>query len=379
MTTGVKPPRQLPVAGMPRRVAINLFALLAVCVVAAVASPAVRAQGNVTTLKVASFQPEYQAVSTAIKNWAADITKQSSGRLKFEFFWQGSLLSALEVAPGVRDGRADIGFTGAVYIPSRLPLSTIDTIPFMTTNVAAVGRAFSEMYKKWPELQKEYEKNDYVMVGYTPVSINMFYSKKPINTLADLKNMRIRAVGLTVEALRVAGANPVAIAQDQVYDALSKGLLDAAFGAGMDLGVDFNFHTIANNLIDPNYGVWASGVYIMNRGVYDRLPPDLRQKIDDASATFTEKYYIPELKKDEYSRCDKAKKDGAKVSVWPISETEKWKSALGDTARQKWISTASQNGVDGAKFLVEYEGLVRQYEKSIPWSGAAERCTQKPG
>lgn len=335
---------------------------------------AAKAEDQTVTLRVATFQPESQPVSAAIKNWAADLSNRSNGRLKFQFFWQGSLLSALEVAPGVRDGRTDIGFTGAVYVPSRLPLSTIDTIPFMTTNVEAVARAVAEMYRSWPEFKKEYEQNGFVMIGYTPVSANMFYSKKPIAKFDDLKNLRIRAVGLAVEALRVAGANPIAIAQDQVYESLSRGLLDATFGGGLDLGVDFGFHTVAPYLSDPNYGVWASGVYIMNQKVFDALPADLRKLVADASVEFAEKYYLPELQKGEDARCIKAKADGAKLSRWPESETDKWKAALGETAREKWIASAKQNGADGAAFLAQYEKLVRENEKAHPWPSAAERC-----
>src|SRR5262249_40512891 len=96
------------------------------------------------TLKVSTFQKEEAAFSTAFKKWADEVTRRTNGRVKFEFFYSGSLLNTVDTAPGVRDGRADIGFTGAVYEPGRLTLSTVDSIPFLTNNVAALGQAYWE-------------------------------------------------------------------------------------------------------------------------------------------------------------------------------------------------------------------------------------------
>ena len=329
------------------------------------------------TLKVSTFQKEDAAFSTAFKKWADEVTQRTNGRVKFQFFYSGALLSTVDTAPGVRDGRADIGFTGAVYEPARLTLSTVDSIPFLTNNVAALGQAYWETYKASPAMQKEYDDANFRLLVYEPASMNLFYSKKPLSGLSDLKGMRIRTVGLAVEALKAAGANPIALPQDQTFDSLQKGLLDATFGAGMDIGVDFGFNTAAPYIVDPNYGVWASGMHVMNKSVWNKLSPDIQAVMIAASDEFLTKYYLPELQRGEDLRCEKAKKEGAKLSVWPESETDKWRSATGDTGRQRWIATAKAKGHDAEQFLTQLESRIRTNEKTLPWTSAVKRCLAK--
>ena len=337
---------------------------------------AARAQEPIT-LKVSTFQKEDAAFSTAFKKWSDEVTQRTNGRVKFQFFYSGALLNTVDTAPGVRDGRADIGFTGAVYEPARLPLSTVDSIPFLTNNVAALGQAYWETYKASPAMQKEYDDANFRLLVYEPASMNLFYSKKPLSGLNDLKGMRVRTVGLAVEALKAAGANPIALPQDQTLDSLQKGLLDATFGAGMDIGVDFGFNTAAPNIVDPNYGVWASGMHVMNKNVWNKLGPEIQAVMVAVSDEFLTKYYLPELQKGEDQRCEKAKKEGAKLSVWPESETDKWRAATGDTGRQRWITAVKAKGHDGEQFLAQLESRIRANEKTLPWSSAAKRCLSK--
>ena len=343
----------------------------------ALSASAAHGQESIINLTVATFQPEQQAMSVAMKNWADAVTQRSQGRITFDFFWQGSLLKATEVAPGVKDGRADIGLSGAVYVPAQLPLSTIDTLPFMTSNVAAVSRTILAMYEENGALRGEYERNNFKMLGYAPVSINLFFTKQPLASLEDLKNLRIRTVGLAATALKAVGANPIALPQDQVYESLQRGLLDGTFGAGIDLGLDFNFQTLAPYITDPQYGVWASGVYLMNKGVYDGLDDNAKAIFDDMFKKFPD-FYLTALRKAEDSRCEKVRTDtSVKLVIWPETEIQKWKQAVGDSARKQWIETASRHGVDGAAFLKDYERRLRALEATEEWNSPIERCLEK--
>ncbi len=326
------------------------------------------------TLRVSTYLSERPAMSVAMKTWLDEVTRRTDGRLKFSIFWNSSLLSATDTAQGIRDGRADAGISAAAYMPARLPLATIDTIPFMTTNIAAFGQAFWETYETSPDLRREFEQNGFHLMAFMPAGVNMIYSKKPIRSVADLKGLRIRAIGLGVDAMRAAGANPVAMGQDQVYEALNKGVLDATSGATMDIGVDFGFHTVAPHVVDTNYGTYASALFVINRNVYNRLDADIRAVLDALSDEFIGTYYLPELRKAEDDRCNKARKAGATITVWPEAETAKWRAALGDAARQRWLATVGQRGIDGAKFLAAYETIVRDHEKRTPWVPTTQGC-----
>ena len=353
------------------RIALSMTAaVLALCTGPALAQESI-------TLKVSTFQPEQGNFTTTFRKWADEVTRRTNGRVKFQYFYSGALLNTADTAPGVRDGRADIGFTGAVYEPARLTLSTVDSIPFLTNNVAALGQAYWETYKASLEMQKEYDDANFKLLVYQPASMNLIFSKKPLAGLNDLKGLRLRTIGLAVEALKAVGVSPIAIPQDQALDSLQKGLLDGTFGAGLDLGVDFGFHTAAPYIVDPNYGVWASGMHIMNKNAYDKLAPDIRAVMTSVSDEFMSKHYLPDLQRTEDLRCEKAKKDGAKFSAWPQAELDKWRASTGDTGRQRWLATAKAKGHDAEKFLTLLESRIKEAEKTMTWTSAVRRCMAK--
>ena len=163
------------------------------------------------TLRLSSFHPERATFSRAVKAWTEEVTKRTNENLKFQLFWGGSLLAAVDTLPGVRDGRADLGFTGAVYHPSMLSLSMIDSLPFISGNTAAVGYAFTDMYIRSDALRAEYEQNGIVLMGYAPVSPDLFFSKRPVRDLTELKGLRARTLGYAADALNAAGAYPIGL------------------------------------------------------------------------------------------------------------------------------------------------------------------------
>lgn len=328
-----------------------------------------------TTLTLASYVPEQSASAKSLMAWANDVTERTNGELKFKFFWSGSLLSPADTAQGIRDGRADIGLVAQVYMPSRLPLSTVDSIPFLTSNVRAFGHAFADTYKASEAMRAEYANNGLHMLLFAPADENMFYSKTPLNGVADLKNKRIRGIGLGTMALQAVGASPVAISQTEVYEALNKGVLDATSGATLDLGVDFGFHTVAPYIVDPNYGIYASGSYSINKAKYDALAPEVKSVLDEMAAKFLDDYFYPDMKDALADRCRKALDAGAKIIVWDPKETEAWKAAVGDSARKAWLDGVAKTGADGEAFLADYEARVRANEQSMPWDGAGETCS----
>lgn len=332
-----------------------------------------------TTLRLTTYVPEHSASAEALRAWGDEVTRQTNGDIKFQYFWSASLLSPADTAQGVRDGRADIGLVAQVYIPSRLPLSTIDSVPFMTANLRAFGHSFVEMYESSQAMRDEYARNGLHMLLFAPADENIFYSKTAINGVDDLKNKRIRAIGLGGPALQAVGANPVAISQTEVYELLNKGLLDATSGATMDLGVDFGFHTVAPYVVDPNYGVYASGSYSINKAKYDGLSEESRKVLDAMAARFLDEYFLPATQKATADRCDKALASGAHIIVWDAAETAKWREAVGSSLREKWIETVSATGVEAKAFLEEYEFRLRANEAKMEWDGAGEACKAKAG
>lgn len=340
----------------------------------ALAGQAAAQDKSTATIRVASVLAEQSAMSVAMVKWGEAVTERTEGRIKFRYFWTGTLLGAADSGEGVRDGRAEAGLTGGFNLPARLPLSTIGTIPFMTSNVAAMGHAHLNAYNDNPDFRGEFDKANLRIIGFLPGGVNTVFSKQPIETIEGMAGVKIRTVGLGADAMRAAGANPITVPANEIYESLSKGLLDASSGLPIDAGVDFSLHEAAPNIIDTKYGVYTMALYAMNREVYESFDEETRKVIDEESAAFLDKYYLPEIAAAEKARCEKALADGAKFIVWDDSQAETWKQKLGSAARDNWIASVEKYGADGAKFLAEFEEELRKEEAKHAWTNTLTAC-----
>ncbi|MFA0544574.1 TRAP transporter substrate-binding protein DctP, partial [Vibrio sp. 10N.222.52.B7] len=65
--------------------------------------------------------------------------------------------------------------------------------------------------------------------GASTTGVESFISKKPIDGVADLKGLKLRAPeGLVQQVFAAAGATPVNLPGSEVFTGLSKGVIDAA-------------------------------------------------------------------------------------------------------------------------------------------------------
>ena len=121
------------------------------------------------------------------------------------------------------------------------------------------------------------------MLWIDSTSPGYLFSKKPINTLADLKSKQIRGDGLVGEAIKALGAQPVSIPINDVYLALQNGVIDGIFD---------RFGGLYNNKVGEvtKYMIIARGIYpgavffnAMNTKVWDSLPADIQKAFTDVS------------------------------------------------------------------------------------------------
>ena len=342
---------------------------------AAMAATPALAQSE-ATFRIASILPEQSTMSVAMVEWGDAVTERTDGRIQFRYFWSASLLGSAESAAGIRDGRADGGLTGGVFLPARLPLATVGTLPFMTSNVPAMGYAHEEMYTSYEPFRAEFDRAGLQVVGWMPGGVNTVFAKEPINNIDDMENLQIRTVGLGADAMNAIGANPIAIPANEIYEALGKGLLEASSGLPVDLGIDFSLHEQAPYIIDTNYGVYTVALYAISKDKYDGLDDETRAIIDEESGKFMESYYLPNMKEAEAARCERAKEDGATFIVWDDAEVDRWVEALGSTARDRWSEQVEGYGADGATFLTSFEEALRAQEEANPWTNAIAGCAE---
>src|SRR6266852_5205355 len=117
----------------------------------------------------------------------------SGGRLKFQM-----LPKHPAAAPGtfdaVRDGLVDVSYVTASYTPARHILPLMAELPGAGATAEINSVAFSRIHWQYFDKVGEY-KGVKLLAVWTHGPGQMFNVKRPINSLADLKGMKIRTGG----------------------------------------------------------------------------------------------------------------------------------------------------------------------------------------
>jgi TRAP-type C4-dicarboxylate transport system substrate-binding protein len=103
---------------------------------------------------------------------------------------------------------------------------------------------------------------------------NLYDTKKPIRTIADLKGMKVRVIGnpMFVDMMNALGGNGVAMGYDQVFSALQTGVVDGAENNPPSYVFDNHYqvakyYSLSEHLIVPE-------MLVFSRKTWDTLSKD---------------------------------------------------------------------------------------------------------
>ena len=132
------------------------------------------------------------------------------------------MLKANDIYQGVLDGVADIGLSCFSYTRGRFPVLEVFELPgIIYSSAEAASKTAWEGIKR---IQPKEVQNTKLMMVLATGSGDIF-AKVPVRNLDDLQALEIRATGLSAKTLDLLGAMPIAMAQSEAYEALSKGMV----------------------------------------------------------------------------------------------------------------------------------------------------------
>src|SRR6185436_5281415 len=150
------------------------------------------------TLTYSSWVPPTHHLTIWQANWAAEVEKATGGRVKFS-----GLPKAPAAPPGtfdaVRDGLVDLSYVTASYTPARHILPLMAELPGAGETAEINSVAFSRIH--WKHFQKLGEYKGVKLLAVWTHGPGQMFTKKPIKSLADFKNQKIRTGGGIAEAV----------------------------------------------------------------------------------------------------------------------------------------------------------------------------------
>ena len=320
-------------------------------------SPCV-SQAQEVTLRLHNFNsPKAIANSQFMMPWAAELEKSTNGRLKIQVFPAMQLGGKpSDLYSQARDGAVDIIWTVPEYTAGRFPLTEVFELPFVAGSAEATSQAMNEFYAKW--LVEEYQ-DTHPLVFHTTASALIHTANRPIRTLEDFKGMKLRGPSrVSTEVLKALGAVPVGMPVPQVYEAISRGLVEGAW-VPWTIMRPFRLHEVTKYHTEV---VMSPILFVMtmNKKKYEGLPPDLRKAIDDSTGIALAKRLGRMWDEDEKPGRALAVKKGDEIITLSPAEAERWKKAAQPVV-DAWIKRVGGMGNDGNAMIADAERLVAKY------------------
>jgi TRAP-type C4-dicarboxylate transport system substrate-binding protein len=329
----------------------------------ALASAALSATAQTVTLKLHHFLPAGSFAQTMfIKPWCDKIAADSGDKLKCQIYPSMQLGGTPpQLFDQVKDGVVDITWVLPGYMAGRFPLSEVFELPFMMQSPEGTSKALWDFVHTNPNVAAEFK--DVKLIALHVHGDGVFHmTKKPVNTMADLKGLKLRApTRQTNKLLAALGATPVAMPVPQVSEALSKSVIDGALVPyevvpAVKIQELAKFHSETDPAAPAIYT--STFMFAMNKAKYDSLPADLKKVIDDNSGMATSG-----MAGKAFLAADAAGKKLTEKNahnVIPSSELQAWMKA-GEQVTNDWVADVTAKGADGKKLLADAKALIAKY------------------
>ncbi|GAA0570043.1 TRAP transporter substrate-binding protein [Caenispirillum bisanense] len=258
------------------------------------AAPAI-AQNKRELKMVTSWPKNFPGMGTGAERLAKRISEATDGQITVRVFSAGELVPAFEVFDAVSSGTAEMYHSAEYYWPGKSPaFNFFSAVPFGLT--AAENNAWiyhGGGQQVWDELSAKFNVKA-MLVGNTGVQMGGWFNKE-INTLDDLKGLKMRIPGLGGEVLRRLGASTLSLPGGEIYPALQSGAIDATEWVGPWNDLAFGFYKVAKFYYYPGFHEPGTSFSVgFNLGVWDGFTPAQKQ-IMQACAGAENDYMLAEF------------------------------------------------------------------------------------
>lgn len=232
---------------------------------------------------ITTWPKNFPALGAAPENFAKLASKMSGGRLEVSVYGAGELVGALEVFDAVANGTAEMGHGAAYYWRGKVPQAVFfTTIPFgMNAQEVNAWLSYGGGLELWRELYEPFGLIPFPG-GNSGVQMAGWFNKE-LNSIEDLRGLKMRIPGLGGEVMRRAGAVPVNLPGGEIYTSLQTGVVDASEWVGPYNDLAFALHQVAEYYYYPGWHEPGAVLEaIVNRDAFHSLSEDLQAIVEVA-------------------------------------------------------------------------------------------------
>jgi len=316
---------------------------------------------KVHTLTFSTWLPETDNKNMVVrKAWINYLEKASGGRLVIDDYYSEQLAAADSQLLAIQTGIADIADIYSAYVGHLFPLNQLFTLPFafQYPDNITLAKVYNVMIETYPDFLKEFEAQGVKFLHVHTDSGTQLMTNRPIRALGDWKGKILYSASeVERKAVSMLGCTPTFIAPTELYDSLTKGVVDGSLscytGAVMNSVLDASKY-IAD--ICMGHATW---VVAMNLDVYNSLPTDLQELLTGKNVELMTELYGYQFYMDELNNKALCLE---KMELVEIREAEMntWKQIVAPL-KDEWIENVDTKGFDGRKIHDDFTKFIKEY------------------
>ena len=270
--------------------------------------------------------------------FAADVDKATGGKLKITVHSNASLFKAPEIKRAVQGEQAQAGEILIVNFENENPLYGLDGVPFLATSYADSMKLYKASK---PALDKLFAAQGIKVLYAVPWPPQGIFSKKPLNSAADMKGLKWRAYSpATAKIAELVNAQPVTVQAAELSQAMATGVIDSMMTSGAT-GFDTKAFEYIKNFYD-NQAWLPKNAVIVNQKAFNALDKATQDGLLKAAAEAEARGWKVSQEKTQWYY-DQLTKNGMTVHK-PSAQLTSDLKKVGDVMLQDWLKKAGPDG-----------------------------------
>lgn len=299
----------------------------------------------------ANYKLKFVGISRSVdtwpywEKWAKSVNEKTGGQVEIELVSLPELgFSGVELIKLIKTGVVDVAEIYGGYVAGEMPLMEILELPGIFPDPETAKKAILAWKDTEAKLLKQRANAELLaMAAYPDQAI---FSKKPIKTLEDFRGLKTRVHSVALSSLVAGlGGEPLSLAFAEVYTAMERGTVDAAF-TGTKPGYDQRWYEVSKYLVGP-ISMRPHVALAVNRKTWRKLPEAIQTTMRQEALTIIEKEALGQVEVWNQQGIDNNQAKGMELMPFSPEVRAAVEKTLRQTVIPDWIKRAQNQQVDG--------------------------------
>lgn len=265
------------------------------------------------------------------------IAQETNGRLVITAYPAGGILPNTEIFPALKRGMIEMGYVDPSGWKSDIPIRQVASLPYAFQNVWEVMYFFKNM--GFSKMMADQIAKHGVLYWDNRVITADLVTKRPVNSIADLKGMKIRGNSVSANFFSLAGAQPVNVPGPEIYTGMATGVFEGAHWGPAYGAESLGLYEVAKYHMVPSIYMGTEEGFFVSKSAFDKLPKD----IQDIVKNILEGEFYPRSIDNAYLAEESLNRMKKKYNVKVVELPKNDQAILFQSAQKIWDDVAAAN------------------------------------